>query len=189
MVQKPTGGLAITNTTVFDPESGLTALHQTVLIQKDRILDVGNAGGLAVPAGYTVIDGTGKFLMPGLWDMHTHFYMDEGPFMLAQGVTNIRDMGNDFELLHIRQLIDDDSILGPTLTYLSGFIDKAGPMAGPTGVLVNNLQEALQAVDTYKSKGYDQIKLYSSIEPGWVQPIAAKAHGLGMRVCGHIPST
>jgi hypothetical protein len=66
--------------------------------------------------------------------------------------------------------------------------DKAGPMAGPTGILVNNLPEALQAVDTYKSKGYDQIKLYSSIEPGWVQPIAVKAHGLGMRVCGHIPA-
>ena len=188
MTEKPAAGLAITNTTVFDPESGLTAGHHTVLIQQDHILKVGNVRDMAVPAGFKVIDGTGKFLMPGLWDMHTHFYMDEGPFMLAQGVTNIRDMGNDFELLHKRQLIDDDSILGPTLTYLSGFIDKAGPMAGPTGVLVNNLQEALQAVDTYKSKGYDQIKLYSSIEPGWVQPIAAKAHGLGMRVCGHIPA-
>jgi hypothetical protein len=188
MTEKPATGLAITNTTVFNPESGLTAEHQTVLIQKDHILNVGNAQGIIVPMGYKVIDGSGKFLMPGLWDMHTHFYMDEGPFMLAQGVTNIRDMGNDFELLHIRQLIDDDSVLGPTLTYLSGFIDKAGPMAGPTGVLVNNLQEALQAVDTYKSKGYDQIKLYSSIEPGWVQPIAVKAHGLGMRVCGHIPA-
>ena len=188
MTEKPAAGLAITNTTVFDPESGLTAADQTVLIQQDHILKVGNARDIAVPTGFKVIDGTGKFLMPGLWDMHTHFYMDEGPFMLAQGVTNIRDMGNDFELLHIRRLIDDDSILGPTLSYLSGFIDKAGPMAGPTGVLVNNLQEALQAVDTYKSKGYDQIKLYSSIEPGWVQQIAAKAHGLGMRVCGHIPA-
>jgi hypothetical protein len=188
MTENPAAGLGITNTTVFDPQSGLTYPHQTVLIQKDHVVKKGNTSDIVIPAGYKVIDGTGKFLMPGLWDMHCHFQMSQGPFMLAQGVTNIRDMGNDFELLHTRQMINTDSILGPSIIYISGFIDKAGPMAGPTGVLVNSLQEALKAVDDYKSKGYDQIKLYSSIEPGWVQPIAAKAHGLGMRVCGHIPA-
>jgi hypothetical protein len=188
MTVKPATGLGISNATLFDPESGQTFAHQTVLIQQDKILKMGNTRDIAIPDGYTVIDGTGKFLMPGLWDMHSHFQMYKGPFMLAQGVTNIRDMGNDFELLHIRQLINQDSILGPNITFISGFIDKAGPMASPTGVLVDNLEEALQAVDDYKRRGYDQIKLYSSIEPGWVQPIAAKAHGLGMRVCGHIPA-
>jgi hypothetical protein len=181
-------GIAIKNTTVFNTRTGDTLSHQTVLIHGGKIEKTGNASAMAIPAGYKVIDGTGRFLMPGLWEMHGHFSKEQGPFMLAQGVTNLRDMGNSIALLHTRQLIRQDSLLGPDISVVSGFIDKAGEFAAPTGALINSLEEGLRAIEDYKQKGYDQIKLYSSIEPAWVKPLADKAHSLGMRVCGHIPA-
>jgi imidazolonepropionase-like amidohydrolase len=188
LTQKTAAGIAIKNVTVFNTETGDTSPHQTVLVRGDKIEKLGNTNGVIIPAGYKIINGKGKFLMPGLWDVHCHFSKDQGPLMLAQGVTNIRDMGNGPELLNVRDEINKDSLLGPNVTVISGFIDKAGEMAGPTGALINTHKEGLKAEQDYKNKGYDQIKLYSSIEPGWVKPLADNAHRLGMRVCGHVPA-
>ena len=188
LTEKNEQGLAIKNANLFDPEKGILKENQTVLIHQGIVEKTGSSSDITIPPGYKIVDGANKFLMPGLWDMHAHFSRDQGPFMLAQGVTNIRDMGNSSELLNIRNSINKDSLLGPDISVISGFIDKTGPMAAPTGALVKSLDEALKAVQDYKDQGYDQIKLYSSIEPGWVKPIAAKAHQLGMRVCGHIPA-
>lgn len=126
--------------------------------------------------------------MPGLWEMHAHFSMSDGPLMMAQGVTNLRDMGNGDELWNVKRRVDTDSILGPEINIVSGFIDKAGEFAAPTGSLINSLEEGLKFIDDYHKQGCQQIKLYSSINPEWVKPLAAKAHSYGMRVCGHIPA-
>lgn len=188
ITQKNPGGSAIKNVNVFNSKTGTVSPNNTVLIKNGKIEKTGSTSSVTVPSSYKVIDGTGKFLMPGLWEMHGHFDQGSGPFMLAQGVTNLRDMGNGASLLEVREQIEKDSILGPDISYISGFIDQAGPYAGPTGAIIHNLDEGLKAIEDYKKKGYDQIKLYSSIKPEWVKPLAAKAHSLGMRVCGHIPS-
>jgi imidazolonepropionase-like amidohydrolase len=188
VTEKIPGGIAIKNVTVFNAAEGSTFNNATVLIKNDRIEKTGSALYTPIPAGYKIIDGTGKFLMPGLWEMHGHFFMGDGPLMIAQGVTNLRDMGNSDELWNVKKKVDKDSILGPEINVISGFIDKAGEMAGPTGAIINTLEEGLKAIETYKQKGCTQIKLYSSITPAWVKPLAAKAHSLGMRVCGHIPA-
>jgi len=163
-------------------------MNGTVLIKDNKIEKVGNSTYTKIPAGYKVIDGTNKFLMPGLWEMHGHFSMGDGPIMMAQGVTNLRDMGNGDELWNVKRRIEADSILGPEVNIVSGFIDKAGEFAAPTGSLINSLEEGLKYIDDYHKKGCQQIKLYSSINPEWVRPLADKAHGYGMRVCGHIPA-
>ena len=186
--EKINTGIAIKNVTVFNAAEGSTFSNATVLIKNDRIEKTGSSLNTPVPAGYKIIDGTGKFLMPGLWEMHGHFFMGDGPLMMAQGVTNLRDMGNSDELWNVKKRIDKDSILGPGISVVSGFIDKAGEMAAPTGAIINSLEEGMQAIEQYKQKGCTQIKLYSSITPAWVKPLAAKAHSLGMRVCGHIPA-
>ncbi|HLK27264.1 MAG TPA: amidohydrolase family protein [Puia sp.] len=188
ITQKIPGGIAIKNVNLFNSKTGTVSSNYTVLIKNDKIEKTGTAASVTIPSSYKTIDGTNKFLMPGLWEMHGHFGQESGPFMIAQGVTNLRDMGNGPILLTLRDKINKDSILGPNITYISGFIDQAGPYAGPTGAIIHNLDEGLKAIDDYKNKGYDQIKLYSSIDPSWVKPLAAKAHSLGMRVCGHIPS-
>jgi hypothetical protein len=113
--------------------------------------------------------------------------MGDGPVMIAQGVTNLRDMGNGDELWNVRK-VEADSLLGPEINIISGFIDKAGEFAAPTGALINSLEEGLKYIDDYHKKGCQQIKLYSSINPEWVKPLASKAHSYGMRVCGHIPA-
>jgi imidazolonepropionase-like amidohydrolase len=186
--QKNRNGIAIKNVSVFDSKTGSVFTNSTVLIKGNRIEKIGSTSSLSIPSSYKIIDGANKFLMPGLWEMHGHFGQESGPFMIAQGVTNLRDMGNGPSLLTLRKKINEDSILGPNITFISGFIDQAGPYAGPTGAIIHNLNEGLKAIDDYKSKGYDQIKLYSSIKPEWVKPLAAKSHSLGMRVCGHIPA-
>jgi imidazolonepropionase-like amidohydrolase len=181
-------GIAIKNVTVFNAGEGSTFANATVLIKNNRIEKTGNSLYITIPPGYKIIDGTGKFLMPGLWEMHGHFFMQNGPMMIAQGVTNLRDMGNNDELWNVKKKIDKDTILGPEINVVSGFIDKAGEFAAPTGTLINSLQEGINAIESYKQKGCTQIKLYSSINPEWVKPMAVKAHNLGMRVCGHIPA-
>ena len=79
------------------------------------------------------------------------------------------------------------SIAAPDI-YPMGFIDKRGKFAAPTGMLADTLEEAMGFVDYYARRGFHGIKLYSSIDPAWVAPLAEHAHDLGLTVLGHIPS-
>jgi len=137
---------------------------------------------------FEIIDGQGAYLIPGLWDMHTHLSLDDGLLQIAAGVTTVRDLGNDEQrLAEIRKAFDSGAAIGPD-SYRAGFIDKKSPFSAPTGKLANTLDEALAMVEHYAAGGYSQIKIYSSIEPGWVAPIAQAIHSHGMRLSGHIPS-
>ena len=133
--------------------------------------------GQAVPPGATVIDGKGKMLLPGLWDMHAHLFAENAYLDIATGVTTIRDMGNQIdELTRLRQQIDGGTQIGPRVV-LAGFIDGPGPYEGPIKVLAATPEEAKQRVDHYFDLGYVQIKIYSSVKPELVPIIAAEAHG------------
>lgn len=180
--------LAIQHVRLFDSEHATLLDDMTVTVSGDTVRWVGSSSSTTVPPGYTIIDGTGKTLLPGLWDMHAHYQEGEGLNYLAGGVTHVRDMGNGNRLPAIRDAIRNNELLGPDISYMSGFIDQAGPFQGPTGTIIHNLQEGIKAVDDYAGRGYQQIKLYNSIDPKWVAPLAAEAHRLGLRVCGHIPA-
>ena len=132
------------------------------------------------------IDATGKTMLPGLWDMHGHFALSDGVLNIAGGITNVRDIGSVHEkIMELTEKFDSGEVIGPN-TWRAGFMDKAGPFA--SGKAAATLDEALEIVDFYAEHGYVQIKLYSSIEPEWVAPIAERAHGHGMRLSGHIPA-
>jgi imidazolonepropionase-like amidohydrolase len=180
--------IAIKNVNVLDVVNGKLIKGQTVVIEKGLITHVGKARSAKVPATAIVIDGANKTLMPGLWDNHAHYDITSGLYHLAAGVTNIKDMGNSLDLPDTKKKIDANELLGPEISVMSGFIDFAGPFAGPTGKIVNTLDEGLAAVDYYADKGYQQIKLYSSIPVEWVKPLVDRAHQKKMRVLGHIPS-
>ncbi|MBS1936011.1 MAG: hypothetical protein JST96_18570, partial [Bacteroidetes bacterium] len=102
ITQKNPDGIAIKNANVFDVKTGTVRSNYTVLIKEGRIERVGDVASINIPSSYKIINGTNKFLMPGLWEMHGHFFQEAGPFMLAQGVTNLRDMGNGPGLLTLR---------------------------------------------------------------------------------------
>lgn len=186
--EKIPGDILIKNATLFDAEHAKLIPNTDVLIAGGIIKEVSSGKPLNVP-GAKVIDGRGKTLIPGLWDMHVHFADNlDGILHMAAGVTHVRDMGNDSSLLvRIRQ-IKGGELIGPKVEVMSGFIDGAGPYAAPTGYLINSVEEGKKDIGFYASKGYQQIKLYSSIRPEWVKPLAEEARKYHMRVCGHIPA-
>lgn len=179
----------IRNVRIFNPSSGQLSPLSTVVVMRDRITQV-VAGDEAAPASdrQVVIDGEEGTLVPGLHDMHSHSSLQSGLFYLAAGVTATRDMGNvnDF-LLDLMPRIEAGEIAGPRITP-AGFIEGRSDYSARTGIIPEALDEALATVHWYADRGYRQIKIYNSMNPDWVQPMAAEAHRLGLTVTGHIPA-
>ena len=182
--------LVIRNGNVFDSERGVVRPRTTVVIEGDRITAVGPADSVKSPAGATVIDATGKTVIPGLWDMHTHLFLsgeEAGLMQLAAGITTVRDMASDIDAaLSQRERARLGTLLSPRIV-LAGFIEGPGRWAGPSDVLVRTEDEARAWVARYDSLGYKQIKLYNLVHPDLVPTIAEEAHKRGMRLSGHIP--
>lgn len=188
LARKPKGALVIRDARLFDAETGKVQPGMTVVVVGDRIQAVGRDGEVAVPENAEVMTAQGKTLVPGLWDMHTHLSEDDGLLHLQAGVTTVRDLANDTDvLLDLVKRWDSGEGIGPRV-LMGGFIDGPGPYAGPTKVLVDTEEEALQAVDRYAELGYVQVKVYSSLDPKLVPVIIKRAHEKGLRVSGHIPN-
>ena len=180
--------LLITHTNLFHSSKAYVQQNMSLEVLNGKIISIFPSNQKRKIRADSTIDANGKFLMPGLWDMHSHYNKSEGISYLASGVTHVRDMGNSFLIQNWQQQIRSNELLGPDISYLSGFIDKEDSLQGPVGKIVRTLEEALKAVDYYHQKGYNQIKLYSSIKPNWVRPITEHAHSLRMRVAGHVPA-
>jgi hypothetical protein len=134
------------------------------------------------------IDGAGATLLPGLFDMHGHLWPEAAVMNLAAGVTTVRDLANqNADLLRLKERIDRGEIPGPHVVP-AGFIEGKSAFSARNGFVVDGVDAALQAVDWYFARGYRQIKLYNSIKPEWVKPIADRAHARGMTVAGHVPA-
>jgi hypothetical protein len=181
------GPILIRNVRVFDSRNARLLDARDVYVYRGRIAALYEPNSIAREAA-TVIDGTGRVLMPALFDMHAH----EDPWNLllqiAGGVTTSRDMGNDnTRLAEIISQVDAGEIVGPRIRAC-GFIEGDSPFAASGGFRVKDLQGAKDAVDWYAEHGYRQIKIYNSFHPEWVQETAAYAHQRGLRVSGHIPA-
>ena len=178
------GAVIFENVNVVDVVNGRLIERQNVLVEGGKIKAI--SGDVIESASARRIDGGGRSLMPGLWDMHGHFSLSDGVLNIAGGITNVRNIGGVHEkTLELTAKHDSGEVVGPN-TFRAGFMDKAGPYA--SGWAAETLQQALDRVDFFAENGYIQIKLYSSIEPDWVAPIAARAHSHGMRLSGHIPA-
>ena len=179
--------LAVTGAALFDPASKTRRTGRTVVVEGDEITAVGPDGEVAIPTGAERIDAAGRTLLPGLWDMHVHLSPQDGLLDLAAGVTSVRDMANDVDLVTgLRKAWDEGTALGPRVV-LAGILDGPGKYAGPTKALVDTPEEVREWVDRYAGLGYEQIKIYSSVDPKLVPVIVAAAKKHGLRVSGHIP--
>ena len=186
LAHRPVNGLVIEHVRLFDAESATVRPDQTVVVKGNRIEAVGPAA--ATERDMQHVDGSGKTLLPGLFDMHAHFDMSEGLLNIASGVTTVRDLGNDMDqLLAWRRDMDSNRMIGPRVV-LAGIMDGRGKYTGPTNVLVDTQDEARAAIERYAAAGYIQIKIYSSIKPVLVPFIVRTAHAKGMRVSGHVPA-
>lgn len=187
--------LIFTNVNIINPHTGEVARHKVVFIKDDVITGIGDTGVVyQLPA--RVINATGKYLIPGLWDMHTHTSFispkwDEKiiyPLYIANGITGVRDMGGDFELLKQRRArIEKGELLGPHL-YIGGpFLVDA--KADAQTISVQTPEEARAAVDNLKKEGVDFIKILSRLSRESYFAIAEQSKKDHIHFVGHVPNT
>jgi imidazolonepropionase-like amidohydrolase len=180
--------LALTGATLIDIAGKPPVPDSVVLIEGDRIVAAGSRAAVKIPNNAQIINVAGKFLLPGLWDMHAHLYQAEfGPTYLAAGITTARDVGNDIEFgTALRDAAKQRRGLGPRM-FLAGYID--GKNEGHTfDVEVETPEEARAAVQRYKNAGYEQLKIRDNVKLETLKVICDEAHRLGMTVTGHVPA-
>ena len=179
--------IALVGGTLIDGTGAAPVPDSVVLIEKGRIVAAGPKSRVKIPGDTQKIDARGKFILPGLWDMHAHFEQVEwGPIYLATGATTVRDCGNEFEFITaVRDAIAAGHGLGPRI-LAAGIVDGSGPLA--IGVArVDTPEEAKMWVDKYHDARFQQMKIYSSVKLEEVKDVAEEAHRLGMTVTGHVP--
>jgi cytosine/adenosine deaminase-related metal-dependent hydrolase len=175
----------VTNARVFDARTGRVGEPQTVTVFGRRIVGIRPD---APPAGGVVIDAEGGTLVPGLFDAHSHMGSWLGLLNLAGGVTSVRDTGNDNAmLLDLTRRIESGEVLGPRISR-TGFLEGKSAFSASGGFTVADREAALEKVRWYADHGFQGVKLYSSVSPPLVAPVAAEAHRLGLMVHGHVPA-
>ena len=181
------GDLAITDASVVPMSSEGILAHHTVVIRGDRIVAIAPTAMVALPSGVTVIDGTGKWLMPGLADMHVHTWNEDDLIMfLAAGVTTIRNMWGTTEHVTWRQQIARGERLGPTIVTAGDLIDGE-PVDWPGSAVLTNPGAADALVRAQKAAGYDFLKPVSRLSREAYAALAAAGQRHGLVLAGHVP--
>lgn len=180
---------AFTNVTVIPMDRERTLADQTVIVRGDRIAEVGPAAKVAVPAGATRIDGRGKFLVPGVAEMHAHIPGGKSPdelidralkLFVANGVTTIRGMLGDPRHLTLRTRAAANEIVSPTI-YTSG-----GPSF--SGNTAKSPEVAVKMVQDQQAAGYDLLKVHPGVPRAAFDAMAAEAARLRIPFAGHVPA-
>ena len=186
------GVLALTHVTVIDMTGAPAKRDMTVVITGKRITAIEKAGKARVPSGARIIDAAGKFLIPGLWDMHVHFTEIERsfPLFIANGVTGVRNMGGELEdLVRWRTEVASGKLLGPRVLTCGPILDGPQPAAhGPT-IVVGTVTEGRQKVDMLKQRGADCVKVYDRLPRDAYFAIIDQAKRDGLPVVGHVPES
>jgi len=175
------GAFAISGARLIDG-TGAAPIDNAVVIVRDGRISA--AGKVPLPRGMTVVDVKGQTVLPGLWEMHTHYSgIEFGPALLAAGITTARDCGGEFDFLVAQRRAAD--VPAPRL-LLAGLVD-AGGLKAFGHVTAETPEEGRAVVKRYRDAGFEQIKLYTFLAPDVIRAIAAEAHRLGMTVTGHVP--
>jgi imidazolonepropionase-like amidohydrolase len=192
--------LFIEDVTVIDVTDGALRTHRDVVVSTNRIMAVADHGQLARPtnASATLIDGRGKFLIPGLWDMHVHILFGDWfphakeitlPLFIANGITGVRDMGSELETLEQwRQETATWTTVGPRIVMSGPMLDGPKPRF-PSSIAIKTPEDGRRAVDDLASRGVDFIKLQSLIPRDAVFAIADEAKKKNIPFVGHVPDT
>lgn len=189
LVTVPTRPVAFTGVRLFDADATRFLADETVVVDKGVITAVGARASVKVPTGAQVIDGSGKTLVPGLWDCHMHVGDDfTGLQELSMGVTSVRDPGNDdVRTIDRRTRAAAGKLLAPHV-YPSSLIDGKGPYTAQVANVATSQAEAIALVDKAKANGFTGVKFYGTLNPAWLPASIAEAHKLGLHVHGHIPA-
>ena len=178
----------MTGVSVVDVTTGQIVPNRTVVVNGDVITAISQGG--TAPADASVIDARGKFLIPGLWDMHAHIQGNERawlPLYVANGVTGIRDMGADLDfILDVRESTSSGRTLGPRIVAAGPILDDA-PADWPLRMRVRNANEGTAAVQLLKRRGVDLIKVHNFTPRDVFFAIAEEARRQNVPLAGHVP--
>lgn len=188
--------LALTHVTVVDVEAATLLADMTVIVARDRIAAMGPAASIPLPQTADVVDATGQFLIPGLWDMHVHLAEDPAlpwprevyaPLLVANGVTGVRDMRSDpDEVLASRRDIDQGMLQAPTIVTAGLMLDGPKPL-WPSSTAINSPADGREAVVLLKDRGVDFIKVQSLVPEQAFSAIVDEAQKHRLPVVGHVP--
>lgn len=192
----PSAVLALTHVSVVDVATGAVLADRTVVVDGERIADVLPSASARVPPGARVVDGGGKFLMPGLWDMHIHSFFGDWvpggrevtlPLLLAHGVTGARDMGSDLDpILAARKDVAEGRLLGPRLVVAGPMLD--GPKSPfPASIKLSTAEEGRRAVAMLQERGVDFIKIQSYVPRDVYFAVADECRRRKIPFEGHVP--
>jgi imidazolonepropionase-like amidohydrolase len=187
-VAPQTRALAITRVNVIDVVDGRIVPNSTVTIRGKTIASV--AQNSAPPGDVQIVDGQGKFVIPGLWDMHAHMELTGESWLqlyVANGVTGIRDMGSALDvILNLREATSSGRTLGPQIVAAGPILDDA-PADWPFRMRVRNPDEGRAAVQLLKRRGVDLIKVHNYTPRDVFFAIADEARQQKLPVAGHVP--
>ena len=181
--------VAFTNVTVIPMDRERAIADQTVVVRGDRIVAMGRSADVQVPADATRVDGRGKFLMPGMAEMHAH--IPGGPnatdadmqrtllLFAANGITTIRGMLGEPRHLSLRAAVAKHALIGPTI-YTSGVSFNANT--------AKSADAAIKMVQEQKAAGYDFLKIHPGVPRDVFDAVAAEANRLGITFSGHVPA-
>ncbi len=174
--------LVIDHVTVIDGNGGPAATDMTVVIAAGRIAAVEKSGSAAKPAGARLIDGRGRFLIPGLWDMHVHEAEKFLPVLLANGITGIRDLAGG---IPARKDVATGRVAGPRVFAAGGILDGPNPVIGGS-FAIDTPEEARQVVRFLRYRGADFIKVFHFLSRESYFAVADEAAIQRIPFAGHV---
>lgn len=181
------GSIEIRDVTVIDVRTGIPAPHRSVLIEGDKIEQIVRSGEMRQSAS-KVVDAHGKYLIPGLWDMHVHFFLPDFYWGLftANGVTGARVMFGDPQFLKLNEKFMAGQKVGPRL-YVGGPIVDGPKPIWPGSVSVKSPEEGRAVVHKQLEQGFAFVKVYSALPRDSYLAIADECKIVGMPFEGHLP--
>ena len=185
----PDTTIYITHVNVIDTETGQEVPDRTVIISGGKISEVRASGKTTEPANAKILDGRGKYLIPGLWDMHVHTWDYEStyPLYVANGVTGVRDMFGPPDANKFRAELGKKQVIAPHF-YLASPIVDGHPPVWPDSIEITTPEQARTVVNDEKQRGADFIKVYSRLAPEPYFAIAAESARAGIPFEGHVPN-
>lgn len=190
---KVSSGLAIVDTTLIDATGAPARPGMTIVIQDGRITSIGPADSFELGPQVEQVDGSGKYLIPGLWDMHTHvseYAPTWFPVLLANGITGIRNMHSAALALDhkVNGDVQTGALVGPRMIAAGQLVDGPGS-PWPTAIRAETPEAARSAVDDLADHDADFIKVYSFLSRDSYLAIADQARRRGIAFAGHVPQS
>jgi hypothetical protein len=181
--------LVLENVDVISMASDSVDVDQSVFIKNGVIVEIAHSNQYAPNTGATIVEGAGKFLIPGLADMHVHVFAEsELPLYVANGITLVRNMWGEPVTLAMRDRVESGEVIGPRIVTAGRLVDGDPPIWGEMSGVATSSDEARALMDEQRQEGFDFFKIYSRLSADTFDGIAAYSREIDFPFAGHVPT-